>query len=143
MSTSGVTQLVYEKVINAVYLTSVFLKHLIESAQDGDVELYLSLHDSESIPKNILRVSSTTYTKKIGQRNKKILNYKYSITRPRVPFNRVSYSIFYDGSQNSVLKRVSSAAGGTVTSYSFLFMNFWGQTYFHKVMIACSCVRAC
>ena len=53
MSTSGVTQLVYEKVINAVYLTSVFLKHLIESAQDGDVELYVSLHDSESIWKNI------------------------------------------------------------------------------------------
>ncbi|KAH1227041.1 Dymeclin [Glycine max] len=55
ISTSGVLQLVYEKAVNAVYLTSVFLKHLIESAQDGDVELYLSLHDSESIPKNILR----------------------------------------------------------------------------------------
>ena len=41
--------------VNAVYLTSMFLKHLIESAQDGDVKLYLALYDSESIPKNILR----------------------------------------------------------------------------------------
>ncbi|KAL5158925.1 Dymeclin [Glycine soja] len=34
MSTSGVPQLVYEKAVNAVYFTSVFLKHLIESAPD-------------------------------------------------------------------------------------------------------------
>lgn len=61
-----------------------------------------------------------------------LLNY---ITRPRVPFNRASYSIFYDRSQNSVLKRVGSAAG-MVTNYSILFMNFWGQTYFviYKVL---------
>ncbi|KAG5106020.1 hypothetical protein JHK82_042990 [Glycine max] len=37
MSTSGVPQLVYEKAVNAVYFTSVFLKHLIESAPDGDL----------------------------------------------------------------------------------------------------------
>lgn len=54
MSTSGVPPLVYEKAVNAVYFTSVFLKHLIESAQDGDVELYLSLCDNESIPKHVL-----------------------------------------------------------------------------------------
>ncbi|KAL2598642.1 hypothetical protein AAZX31_10G003100 [Glycine max] len=172
ISTSGVLQLVYEKAVNAVYLTSVFLKHLIESAQDGDVELYLSLHDSESIPKNILRdqtienlvmrnvlnfiasvdVSPNTYFLHLELLNFMIiaistqllcgpspgpndvnpfldaamaqdshlvtsvvcnllLNY---ITRPRVPFNRASYSIFYDRSQNSVLKRVGSAAANIV-----------------------------
>ncbi|KAK7355065.1 hypothetical protein VNO80_14310 [Phaseolus coccineus] len=48
MSTSGVPLLVYEKAVNAVSFTSVFLKHLIESAQDGVVVLYLYLHDNES-----------------------------------------------------------------------------------------------
>lgn len=54
MSTSGVPPLDHEKAVNAVCFTSVFLKHLIESAQDGVVELYLSLHDNDSIPKSIL-----------------------------------------------------------------------------------------
>ncbi|KAK7393723.1 hypothetical protein VNO78_22287 [Psophocarpus tetragonolobus] len=172
MSTSGVPPLVYEKAVNAVYLTSVFLKHLIESAQDGDVMLYLSLHDDESMPKNILGdqiieklvmrnvlnfvafvdVSTDTYFLHLELLNfmiiamstqllccpspglndvnpfldaamaqdahlvtsvvsKLLLNYT---TRPRVPFNRLSYSIFYDGSQNSVLKRVGAAAANIV-----------------------------
>jgi len=51
---------------------------------------------------------------------KLLLNY---ITRPRVPFNRASHPIFYDGSENSVLKRVGSAAG-MGTEYSFLYMDF-------------------
>jgi len=54
MSTSGVPLLVYEKAVNAVSFSSVFLKHLIESAQDGVLVLYLYLHDNESIPKSIL-----------------------------------------------------------------------------------------
>ncbi|XP_061337105.1 uncharacterized protein LOC133284132 isoform X2 [Gastrolobium bilobum] len=54
MSTCGVQPLVYEKAVNAVHITSVFLKHLIESAQGDDIELYLSLHDNESIPMDIL-----------------------------------------------------------------------------------------
>ncbi|XP_020203052.1 dymeclin isoform X2 [Cajanus cajan] len=172
MSTSGGPPLVYEKAVNAVYITSVFLKHLIESTQDGDVKLYLSLHDSESIPINILGdqtienlvmrnvlkfiatvdVSPDTYFLHLELLNfmifamstqllcgpsrglndvnpfldaamaqdghlvssvvcKLLLNY---ITRPRVPFNRASYSIFYDGNQNSVLKRVGSAAANIV-----------------------------
>lgn len=37
-----------------------------------------------------------------------LLNY---ITRPSIPFNRASYSIFNEGSQSSVLQRVGSAAG--------------------------------
>ena len=54
---------------------------------------------------------------------KLLLNY---ITRPSVPFNRASYSIFYDGNQSSVLKRVGSAAGmgHMVNGYCFLFMDF-------------------
>lgn len=54
MSTSGVPLLVYEKAVNAVCCTSVFLKHLIESSQDGVLVLYLYLHDNESIPNGIL-----------------------------------------------------------------------------------------
>ncbi|TKY53772.1 dymeclin isoform X1 [Spatholobus suberectus] len=172
MSNSGVPPLVYEKAVNAVYITSVFLKYLIESAQDGDIELYLSLHDSESIPKNILGdqtienlvmrnvlnfiasidVSPNTHLLHLELLNfmiiamstqllcgpspglndvnpfldaamdqdghlatsvvcKLLLNY---ITRPCVPFNRASYSIFYDGSRNNMLKRVGSAAANIV-----------------------------
>ncbi|RDX91337.1 Dymeclin, partial [Mucuna pruriens] len=172
MSDSGVPPLVYGKAVNAVYFTSVFLKHLIECAKDGDVELYLSLQDNESIPNNILGdqtienlimqnvlnfiasvdVSPDTYLLHLELLNfmiiamstqllcgpspgpndvnpfldaamaqdghlvssvvcKLLLNY---ISRPHIPFNRESYSIFYDGSQNSVLKRVGSAAANIV-----------------------------
>ncbi|XP_019432528.1 PREDICTED: dymeclin-like isoform X1 [Lupinus angustifolius] len=54
MSTSGVPPLVYGKAVNAVHITSVFLKHLIESAQGGNINLYLALHVDESISKDIL-----------------------------------------------------------------------------------------
>lgn len=52
---------------------------------------------------------------------KLLLNF---ITRPSVPFNRATYSIYYDGSQSSVLQRVGSAAG-IATGYTFLF-NIYG-----------------
>lgn len=48
---------------------------------------------------------------------KLLLNF---IARPSVPFNRTAYSIFYDGSQSSVLQGVGSAAG-MVTGYTLLF----------------------
>ncbi|KAK7354897.1 hypothetical protein VNO80_14139 [Phaseolus coccineus] len=172
MSTSGVPLLVYEKAVNAVCFTSVFLKHLIESAQDGVLVLYLYLQDNESIPKSILGdqtieilvmrnvlnfiasvdVSPNTYFLHLELLNfmiiamstqllcepsprsndvnpfldaamaqdghlvssvvcKLLLNY---ITRPRVPFNRASYAMFYDGNENSVLNRVGSAAANIV-----------------------------
>ncbi|KAK7279271.1 hypothetical protein RJT34_24318 [Clitoria ternatea] len=172
ISTFGEPPLVYEKAVNAVYITSIFLKHLIESSQGGGIELYLSLHDNESIPKNILGdqtienlvmrnvlnfiatvdVSPNTYLLHLELLNfmiiamstqllcgpspgpddvnpfldaamaqdgnlvssvvcKLLLNY---INRPSVPFNRASYSIFYNENQNSVLKIVGSAAANIV-----------------------------
>jgi len=51
---------------------------------------------------------------------KLLLNY---ITRPHVPFNRASYAMFYNGTENSVLDRVGSAAG-MGTEFSFLYMDF-------------------
>lgn len=50
MSTSGVPPVVYEKAANAVYISSVFLKHLIES----DIQLYLSFDDNEAALKDVL-----------------------------------------------------------------------------------------
>ncbi|KAJ1402570.1 Dyggve-Melchior-Clausen syndrome protein [Sesbania bispinosa] len=168
MSTSGVPPLVYEKAANAVYISSVFLKHLIEN----DIQLYLSLNDNEAILKDVLgdqtieslvmrnvlnfiasvEVSPNTFLLHLELLNfmiiamstqllcgpspgpndmnsfldaamaqdsslvgsvvhKLLLNF---ITRPSVPFNRTTYSIFYDGSQSSVLQRVGSAAANIV-----------------------------
>lgn len=51
-SLSGTPPLAYVKAANAVYISSVFLKYLIEIAQsDNFEELYLSLDESETIPK--------------------------------------------------------------------------------------------
>lgn len=50
MSTSGGLPLDYEKAANAVYISSVFLKHLIEN----DVQLCLSLDLDEALPKDVL-----------------------------------------------------------------------------------------
>ncbi|KAK7270560.1 hypothetical protein RIF29_23790 [Crotalaria pallida] len=168
-STSGVPPSVYEKAINAVYISSVFLKHLIESVQGDNLELYLSLDDNEAVlggdqsvenfvTRNVLKfiasvdVSPDTYLLHLELLNfmiiamstqllcgpspapddmnpfleaamaqdstlvtsvvhRLLLNF---ITRPGVPFNRASYSIFYDGSQTSVLQRVGSAAANIV-----------------------------
>ncbi|KAK7269269.1 hypothetical protein RIF29_21991 [Crotalaria pallida] len=49
ISTSSVPPSVYEKAINAVYISSVFLKHLIESVQGDNLQLYLSLYDNEAV----------------------------------------------------------------------------------------------
>jgi len=51
---------------------------------------------------------------------KLVLNY---ISRPRIPFNRASYPIFDDGRENSMLKRVGSAAG-MGNEYNFLYTDF-------------------
>ncbi|WJX14670.1 hypothetical protein P8452_04892 [Trifolium repens] len=168
MSTSGVPPLVYEKAANAVYISSVFLKHLIESG----MQLYLSFDGDEAglksvlgdqtienlIMRNVLNfiasveVSPNTFLLHLELLNfmiiamstqllcgpspgandvnpfldaamaqdsslvglvvrKLLLNF---IIRPRVPFNRATYPIFYDGSQSSVLQRVGSAAANIV-----------------------------
>ncbi|CAL1411269.1 unnamed protein product [Linum trigynum] len=55
MSVSGAPSSTYVKASNAAYISSVFLKHLIENAQSNSVEeLYLSLNDSEPIPPNFV-----------------------------------------------------------------------------------------
>lgn len=52
-STSGVPPSSYMKAINATYISSVFLKYLIENAKtDTFEELYLSLDQSEAVPSN-------------------------------------------------------------------------------------------
>ena len=46
---------VYDKAVNAIYISSVFLKYLIENAEDGNLEeLYLSLDENEPIPKDFV-----------------------------------------------------------------------------------------
>ncbi|KAL2948696.1 hypothetical protein AAZX31_20G138400 [Glycine max] len=55
MSSSGALPLVYEKAFNAVYISSIFLKHLIESVQGENIQLYLSLEDNEDVQKDVLR----------------------------------------------------------------------------------------
>lgn len=44
------------KAVNAAYISSIFLKNIIENSQSGDLkELYLSLDESEPIPKEFIR----------------------------------------------------------------------------------------
>lgn len=53
ISTSGVPSTVYTKAVNAVYISSVFLKYLIENAKSENIlELHLSLDESEAIQNN-------------------------------------------------------------------------------------------
>ncbi|XP_061376168.1 uncharacterized protein LOC133318196 [Gastrolobium bilobum] len=174
MSTSGVPPLVYEKAVNAAYISSVFLKHLIENVQGDTIQLYLSLDDNDAAaaPKDVLgdqtienlvmrnvlnfiasvEVSPNTFLLHLELLNfmiiamstqllcgpspgpndvnpfldaamaqdsflvnsvvrRLLLNF---IAHPSVPFNRTTYSIFYDGSQSSVLQRVGSAAANIV-----------------------------
>ncbi|KGN56942.1 dymeclin [Cucumis sativus] len=55
ITNSGTSSLTYEKAINAVYISSVFLKHLIENTKSGRIEeLYLSLNDNESASKDFI-----------------------------------------------------------------------------------------
>ncbi|XP_059447133.1 uncharacterized protein LOC132178663 [Corylus avellana] len=171
VSASGAPSNVYEKAVNAVYISSVFLKHLIENAKNDDIEeLYLSLDEKEPIPKDFIQdenienlvvrsvlsfissvdVSPNTYFLHLELLNfmliamstqllcgpspgpkdvnpfidaamvqdgslvslvvrKLLLNY---ISQP--PFKSATYSIFYEGSQPSVLQRVGSAAANFV-----------------------------
>lgn len=53
---SGAPSGAYDKAVNAVYISSVFLKHLIESAKSDDIEeLYLFLDVKEPIPKDFIQ----------------------------------------------------------------------------------------
>lgn len=62
ISASGAPSDVYDKAVNAVYITSVFLKHLIENAKSDDIEdLYLSLDEKEPIPKDFIGGNSLQY----------------------------------------------------------------------------------
>ncbi|XP_062169097.1 uncharacterized protein LOC133875099 isoform X2 [Alnus glutinosa] len=171
VSAAGAPSNVYEKAVNAVYISSVFLKHLIENAKSDDIEeLYLSLDEKEPIPEDFIQdenienlvvrsllsfissvdVSPNTYFLHLELLNfmliamstqllcgpspgpkdvnpfidaamiqdsslvslvvrKLLLNY---ISQP--PFKSATYSIFYEGSQPSVLQRVGSAAANFV-----------------------------
>ncbi|XP_021692003.2 uncharacterized protein LOC110673245 isoform X2 [Hevea brasiliensis] len=56
ISTSGAPSPVYTKAINAVYISSVFLKYLIENAQSNNIEdVCLSLDESEPVPDGFIR----------------------------------------------------------------------------------------
>lgn len=53
VSASGVPSPAFSKALNALYVSSVFLKYLIENAKSENFqELYLSLDESEAIPNN-------------------------------------------------------------------------------------------
>ncbi|KAK3040536.1 hypothetical protein RJ639_028982 [Escallonia herrerae] len=55
-STSDVQSLAIMKAVNALYISSVFLKYLIENAEkDTFEEFYLSIDESEAIPNNFSR----------------------------------------------------------------------------------------
>ncbi|KAJ4828586.1 hypothetical protein Tsubulata_019592 [Turnera subulata] len=53
VTAAGAPSEAYDKAVNAVYISSVFLKYLIENAQSNNVEeLYLSLDPTEPLPEN-------------------------------------------------------------------------------------------
>ncbi|BBG92377.1 hypothetical protein Prudu_000099 [Prunus dulcis] len=55
-TSSGAPSLVYVKAVNAVYISSVFLKYFIENEKGDKIEdLYLSLDESEPIPTDITK----------------------------------------------------------------------------------------
>ncbi|KAA8548686.1 hypothetical protein F0562_000370 [Nyssa sinensis] len=59
VSTSGVLSSAFMKAVNAIYISSVFLKYLIENAKsDAIEELYISLDESEAILSNFSRDQS-------------------------------------------------------------------------------------
>lgn len=62
ISDSGVPSVASTKAINAMYISSVFLKYLIENSKsDTFEELYLSLNESEELPNNFLLDQSIEY----------------------------------------------------------------------------------
>lgn len=55
ISSSGTPSVAIMKAINAVYISSVFLKYLIENAESENFEeLHLSLAESEPLPKEFV-----------------------------------------------------------------------------------------
>ncbi|KAG4998322.1 hypothetical protein JHK82_029106 [Glycine max] len=142
MSSSGASPLVYEKAFNAVYISSIFLKHLIESDQGENIQLYPSLEDNEDVQKDVLRellnfmiIAMSTQllcgpspgpndvnpfldaamdqdSSLVGAVVRRLL--LNFMVRSNVPSNRATYSILYDGNQSSVLQRVGSAAANIV-----------------------------
>ncbi|XP_057992650.1 uncharacterized protein LOC110632778 isoform X2 [Hevea brasiliensis] len=55
ISTSGAPSPIYMKAVNAVYISSVFLKYLIENVQNNNSEdLYLSLDEREPVPEGFI-----------------------------------------------------------------------------------------
>lgn len=59
VSTSDASSSAYLQALNAVYVSSVFLKHLIENAKTDNFEdLYMSLNESEEIPSNVPKEQS-------------------------------------------------------------------------------------
>ncbi|KAF6173382.1 hypothetical protein GIB67_027077 [Kingdonia uniflora] len=174
MSTSAGSAVVYVKAVNAAYVSTVFMKYLIENAKSNNFEeLYLSLGEDEAAVEDLPNdqnleslvmhgvfsfistsdLSSPTYllhhellnfmlvTMSTQLRSgpspgpkdvhpfidaamaqesslvglvvrKLLLNY---ITRPKIPFNGASYSIFSEGGgQPGVLQKVGSAAANLV-----------------------------
>ncbi|KAL2469817.1 Dymeclin [Abeliophyllum distichum] len=62
VSTSGVPSPAFAKALNALYVSSVFLKYLIENAKSENFEeLYLSLDESEAIPNNFSKGEDIAY----------------------------------------------------------------------------------
>lgn len=54
ISTSGAPSVVYRKALNALYLSSIFLKYLIENAKTDKIEeLFLSLDEREPVPADV------------------------------------------------------------------------------------------
>ncbi|KAB2599699.1 dymeclin-like [Pyrus ussuriensis x Pyrus communis] len=59
-TSSGAPSIVYMKAVNAVYISSVFLKYFIENAKDEKIEeLHLSLEESEPMPTDITKDLNT------------------------------------------------------------------------------------
>ncbi|XP_057992651.1 uncharacterized protein LOC110632778 isoform X3 [Hevea brasiliensis] len=127
ISTSGAPSPIYMKAVNAVYISSVFLKYLIENVQNNNSEdLYLSLDEREPVPEGFIigltdmnpfidaaMVQESSLVSLVVRRL--LLNY---IVRPRIPLNSTSYPVFSEGSQPGVLQRVGSAAA------TFVFLPF-------------------
>ncbi|KAL5133731.1 Expansin-A13 [Glycine soja] len=108
--------------LGLVYLTSMFLKHLIESAQDGDVKLYLALYDSESIPKNILRAAMLT---------------SYSILFTNEDFKiGLRYALGIDDRIENFSQLCSSAVGIKCTREEGIRFTITGSRIFISVLIS-------
>ncbi|TQD99118.1 hypothetical protein C1H46_015237 [Malus baccata] len=59
-TSSGAPSIVYMKAVNAVYISSIFLKYFIENAKDEKIEeLHLSLDESEPMPTDITKDLNT------------------------------------------------------------------------------------